>query len=205
MSESIHGAIEAVLDVLTSLGHWGIMLGLMIEVIPSEIVLSFAGYLVQQGELDYWMAVMFGTIGGVIAQVFVYWIGLYGGRPFLEKYGKYILINKRHLDVSEKWFNRYGSGVIFTARFIPVVRHAISVPAGLARVPLIRFTLLTTMAVIPWSMFFIYLGMTLGENWKDIDKVAAQYMDEFIWGAIGLTALYGLYLVLKQVKGASSR
>ena len=109
------------------------MLGLMLEVIPSEIVLSYAGYLVSTGSITFWGAVAFGTIGGVIAQLFIYWIGRYGGRPVLERYGKYILIQKKHIDYAEAWFNRYGTGVIFTARFIPVVRHAISIPAGIAK------------------------------------------------------------------------
>ena len=123
--------IHSVLVFLEGLGYWGIMLGLMLEVIPSEIVLSYAGYLVSTGSITFWGAVAFGTIGGVIAQLFIYWIGRYGGRPVLERYGKYILIQKKHIDYAEDWFNRYGTGVIFTARFIPVVRHAISIPAGI--------------------------------------------------------------------------
>jgi membrane protein DedA with SNARE-associated domain len=205
MSDWIHGVIDAATAWLTDLGYWGIMLGLMIEIIPSEIVLAFGGYLVSKGEINYWMAVVFGTIGGVIAQIFVYWIGRYGGRPVLEKFGKYILINKHHIDVSEQWFNKYGTGVIFTARFIPVVRHAISVPAGMARMPLSKFTILTTLAVIPWSMFFIYLGDKLGDNWKNIDETAAQYMHEIIWGAVALTVLYVVYLLYKRSKKKSAQ
>jgi membrane protein DedA with SNARE-associated domain len=198
MSDWIHGVIDAATSWLSALGYWGIMLGLMIEIIPSEIVLAFGGYLVSKGEINYWIAVLFGVIGGVIAQIFVYWIGRYGGRPVLEKFGKYILINKHHIDVSEQWFNKYGTGVIFTARFIPVVRHAISVPAGMARMPLSKFTLLTTLAVIPWSMFFIYLGMKLGDNWQNIDETAAEYMREIMWGAVALTVLYVIYLLYKR-------
>lgn len=198
MSGWIHDFLDSVMSWLTALGYWGIMLGLMIEVIPSEIVLAFGGYLVSQGEVNYGLAVLFGVIGGVIAQIFVYWIGRYGGRPVLERFGKYILINKHHIDVSEQWFNKYGAGVIFTARFIPVVRHAISVPAGMARMPLSKFTLLTTLAVIPWSMFFVYLGMELGANWKNIDETAAKYMKEMMWGAVVLTVLYAAYLLVKR-------
>lgn len=205
MSEWLHGIIDTATAWLTDLGYWGIMIGLMIEIIPSEIVLAFGGYMVYLGEINYWLAVLFGTIGGVIAQIFVYWIGRYGGRPILEKFGKYIFINKHHIDVSEQWFNKYGTGVIFTARFIPVVRHAISVPAGMARMPLSKFTLLTTLAVIPWSMLFIYLGKTLGENWKNIDETAANYMSELMWGAVGLTVLYAGYLFYKRSKKKKSR
>ena len=92
----------------------------------------------------------------------LYWLGYYGGRPVVEKYGKYLLINKHHLDIAEGWFKRYGAGVIFSARFIPVVRHAISIPAGLAKMPLKLFTLYTVVAIIPWSILFIYLGEKLG-------------------------------------------
>lgn len=178
---------------IQSLGYLGIMIGLMIEVIPSEIILAYGGYLVWNGQIEFFGAVLFGTLGGVIAQIFVYWIGRYGGRPVLEKYGKYILIKKNHIDHSEEWFNKYGTGVIFTARFIPVVRHAISVPAGITRMPLGKFTLLTTLAVIPWSCLFVYLGMTLGNSWKDIDEAASKYTHEIILVALAMIIIYFLF------------
>ncbi len=190
--------IHSILVFLEGMGYWGIMFGLMIEVIPSEIVLSYGGYLVSKGEISFTGAVIFGTIGGVIAQIFVYWLGRYAGRPFLERYGKYIFIHKKHIDSAEQWFHRYGTGVIFTARFIPVVRHAISIPAGIARMSLWRFTIYTTLAVIPWSIFFIYLGKTLGENWETIDEVAAPYIMPFIWFSVGLTSLYFIYIVIRR-------
>ena len=120
-------------------------------------------------------AVIAGTIGGTLAQIFLYWLGYYGGRPVVEKYGKYLLINKHHLDIAEGWFKRYGAGVIFSARFIPVVRHAISIPAGLAKMPLKLFTLYTVVAIIPWSILFIYLGEKLGGNWRQIKEYASDY------------------------------
>jgi membrane protein DedA with SNARE-associated domain len=155
--------------------------------------LAFGGYLVSTGQISFWMAVVFGVIGGTIAQIFVYWVGRYGGRPFLERYGKYIFISKHHIDLSEKWFNRYGTGVIFTARFIPVVRHAISIPAGIVRMPLLKFTILTTLAVIPWSILFVYLGKTLGENWEAINEKAAPYVKGLMWGAIAVVVLFFAY------------
>jgi membrane protein DedA with SNARE-associated domain len=200
MGELIH----EILMFLTKLGGWGVMLGLMIEVIPSEIVLAYAGFLVQRGDLNFFEAVLFGTVGGVVAQIFVYWVGRYGGRPVLERYGKYILIRKHHIDVAENWFNKYGTGVIFTARFIPVVRHAISVPAGLARMPLSRFTLLTTLAVIPWSILFVWLGKSVGENWEHVDEKAAPYVMPFIWVSVGLTVLYVAYKVFMAKRSKKS-
>ncbi|MCM3122851.1 DedA family protein [Mesobacillus sp. AQ2] len=165
-----------VLDWLSGLGYLGIAIGLMLEVIPSEIVLGYGGYMISEGTIGFAGAVIAGTIGGTIAQLFLYWLGFYGGRPVLEKYGKYLLINKHHIDVSEQWFKKYGPGVIFSARFIPVVRHAISIPAGIARMSFVKFTLYTVAAVIPWTMFFLYLGMVLGENWAGIKDAAKPYI-----------------------------
>jgi membrane protein DedA with SNARE-associated domain len=190
----LHDVAVTVLAWLEGLGYWGILIGLMLEVIPSEIVLSYGGYLVSQGRISFAGAVLFGTVGGVIAQLFVYWIGRYGGRPFLEKFGKYILIRKRHIDVAERWFDRYGTGVIFAARFIPVVRHAISIPAGIARMPLGRFTLLTTLAVIPWSILFVWLGATLGERWGAIDEAAGPYAKPAMLIAAVALAAYMLFM-----------
>lgn len=192
--------IHAILEFIEGMGYWGIMFGLMIEVIPSEIVLSFGGYLVSKGEISFLGAVIFGTIGGVIAQLFVYWLGRYAGRPFLERYGKYIFINKKHIDLSEEWFKRYGTGVIFTARFIPVVRHAISIPAGIAKMPIWTFIFYTTLAVIPWSIMFIYLGKTLGENWETIDETAKPYIVPIILAAVGLTLLYVIFKLWRRKK-----
>ncbi|PED08123.1 DedA family protein [Bacillus pseudomycoides] len=182
--------IHSVLSFLEGLGYWGIMLGLMIEIIPSEIVLAYAGYLVFSGNISFIGAIVFGTIGGVIAQIFIYWIGRYGGRPVLERYGKYIFIHKKQIDSAEAWFNRYGTGVIFTARFIPVVRHAISIPAGITKMQPIRFITLTALAIIPWSIIFIYLGEKLGENWGNINEVAGPYITSFAIGGVILIVLY---------------
>lgn len=160
-------------EFFQAMGVWGIALGLMVEVIPSEIVLGYGGYLISIGKIGFIGALVAGVAGGTLAQLFLYWAGSIGGRPFLEKYGKYILIQPKHLDISEKWFENYGPIVVFTARFIPVVRHAISIPAGIAKMKFLPFLLYTVAAVIPWTILFLYIGFQLGENWRDI-KHAAQ-------------------------------
>ncbi|MBP0724131.1 DedA family protein [Bacillus sp. RG28] len=162
----------------------------MIEVIPSEIVLSYAGFLIAQGHINFWGAMIAGIIGGTIAQIFLYWIGAYGGRAFIEKYGKYILINKNHLAIAEKWFEKYGVGVIFTARFIPVVRHAISIPAGIARMSLSKFTFYTVLAMIPWAYMFILIGENLGKNWDKAKSIIAPYTPYIMIGAVILLLVY---------------
>lgn len=192
--------IQSILGFLEGLGYWGVMIGLMIEIIPSEIVLGYAGYLVSIESISFTGAVIFGTIGGVFAQLFIYWASRYGGRPLLERYGKYIFIKKSHIDHAEAWFNRYGTGIIFTARFVPVVRHAISIPAGIANMSHARFITLTTLAVIPWTIFFVYIGMKLGENWESITEVAGPYIKYFVLGAIILAALYFAVKIMKKQK-----
>src|SRR3954468_8598275 len=168
--------INSILQFLSQLGYFGIALGLMIEIIPSEIVLGYGGYMILQGHLNFFGAVIAGTIGGTLAQLFLYWAGYYGGRPFLEKFGKYVLIKKHHIDVAEHWFNKYGAGVIFSARFIPVVRHAISIPAGIAKMSMSKFTLYTVAAILPWSILFLYLGKVLGKNWSHVKEFAQPYV-----------------------------
>jgi membrane protein DedA with SNARE-associated domain len=184
--------INNALHFFAQLGYLGIALGLMIEIIPSEIVLGYGGYMISQGHMGYPGAVIAGTIGGTIAQLFLYWAGYYGGRPFLEKYGKYVFIKKHHIDVAEQWFNKYGAGVIFSARFIPVVRHAISIPAGIAKMSVRRFTLYTVAAIIPWTILFLYLGDVLGKNWSHIKEYAQPYVTPIIIAAIVIAAIYFL-------------
>jgi membrane protein DedA with SNARE-associated domain len=190
--------IFSVLEFLSELGYFGIALGLMIEVIPSEIVLGYGGYMISEGILGYPGAIIAGTIGGTFAQLFLYWAGYYGGRPFLEKYGKYVFIKKKQIDLSELWFRKYGVGVIFFARFIPVVRHAISIPAGIAKMSAAKFTLYTVAAVIPWTILFLYLGHQLGDNWSHIKEYAAQFTLPIIIGAVILGVIY--FLIKKTKK-----
>ncbi|WP_438444530.1 DedA family protein [Gorillibacterium sp. sgz5001074] len=191
MGEIVH----QILDMITGLGYWGILIGLAIEVIPSEIVLAYAGYLVFKGEINALEAVIFGTIGCLLQQIVLYAIGLYGGRPFVDRYGKYLHLKPKHIDLTERWFQKYGAGVVFTSRFIPVIRQAISIPAGIARMNLFKFLAYTGLASIPWAILFISLGKSLGENWEDIDEKAGPYTQPILWAAIGLTVLYILYKV----------
>ncbi|ANY74386.1 DedA family protein [Paenibacillus ihbetae] len=200
--EFFYDIVGRLFEWIQQLGYFGIMLGLMVEVIPSEIVLAYGGYLISLGEVHFLGAMLFGTVGGVLAQLFVYWIGRYGGRPFLEKYGKYILIKKQHMDYAEEWFAKYGTGVIFTARFVPVVRHAISIPAGISKMNVGRFTLLTTLAVIPWTALFLYLGWMLGDRWEQIGEKAKPYTQEILLGAL---AVMILYFLIKWIKSAKVR
>lgn len=181
---------------LSELGYAGIALGLMVEVIPSEIVLSYGGYLISIGKLNFFGALLAGVIGGTLAQIFLYWLGAYGGRPVLDKYGKFLFIKKAHLDASEQWFKKYGTGVIFTARFVPVIRHAISIPAGIAKMPLLLFTIYTATAMIPWTILFLLLGIELGDHWQNIKEYAKPVLLPIILLSSGAIIIY--FFVKKQ-------
>ncbi|MDM5295978.1 DedA family protein [Peribacillus simplex] len=187
--------IMTILNWFAEMGYMGILLGLMVEIIPSELVLGYGGYLVGLGKMTFGGAVLAGVVGGTMAQLFLYWAGYYGGRPFLLKYGKYILIKENHIVMAEEWFQRYGVGVIFTARFIPVVRHAISIPAGIARMSVWKFIFYTVAAVIPWTILFLSLGRILGENWQQIREITAPYI---IPGAGFSVVLIMLYIIWKK-------
>ncbi|TWG84810.1 membrane protein DedA with SNARE-associated domain [Bacillus subtilis J27] len=188
--KNVGSLISEILTWLTNMGYAGVAIGLMIEIIPSEIVLAYGGYMVSEGTIGFIGAIIAGVIGGTIAQIFIYWIGRYGGRPFLDKYGKYLLIKKHHIDMSENWFQKYGAGVVFSARFIPVVRHAISIPAGIARMPFLKFVVLTVLAIIPWSILFVYLGIQLGSQWDDVENIAGTYTTPIMILAVVVIALY---------------
>lgn len=188
--KNVGSLISEILTWLTNMGYAGIAIGLMIEIIPSEIVLAYGGYMVSEGTIGFIGAIIAGVIGGTIAQIFIYWIGRYGGRPFLDKYGKYLLIKKHHIDMSENWFQKYGTGVVFSARFIPVVRHAISIPAGIAKMPFLKFVVLTVLAIIPWSILFVYLGIQLGSQWDNVENIAGTYTTPIMILAIVVIALY---------------
>jgi membrane protein DedA with SNARE-associated domain len=188
--DAIHGILDGLLVWIESLGYAGIILGLAIEVIPSEIVLAYGGYLVWQGDISFLGAVVCGTIGAIVQQWILYAIGRYGGRPFLDRFGKYIKIKPKHMDIAERWFEKYGTGMVFFARFVPVMRQVISIPAGITRMNIWTFTVLTALASIPWSILFVYLGMKLGDQWENISAKAAPYVQPAILIAIGLAIVY---------------
>ncbi|WP_315792554.1 DedA family protein [Paenibacillus sp. BIC5C1] len=192
--------INQILEVITGMGYWGILLGMTLEVIPSEIVLAYAGYLVYHGQLSLVEAVIFGTLGCLLQHVILYAIGRYGGRMLVDKYGKYLHIKSKHVDMTERWFQKYGVGVVFTSRFIPVVRQAISIPAGIAKMNIFIFLLFSGLASIPWAILFVFLGKTLGENWKNINEIAAPYTQPFLWGAVGLMFIYVVFKTIRHKK-----
>ncbi len=145
--------------------------------IPSEIIMPFSGYLVWMEKFSFLWVIIWGTIGNLIGSIIAYFVGFYGGRPLIEKYGRYILISSHDLDRAEKWFKKYGSISVFFSRMLPVVRTFISLPAGVARMPFWKFSFYTLLGSFPWAFLLTYAGLIMGENWQDLEI----YFRKFDW------------------------
>jgi membrane protein DedA with SNARE-associated domain len=139
---------------------------------PSEIIMPFAGWLLVADRGHGWdyllLGAFFGALGNTIGSLVAYYAGAWGGRPLLNKYGRYVLITHKDVAWADRWFSKYGELTVFVSRMLPVVRTFISLPAGIARMNVMRFTVLTFAGSYPWSLLLIYAGYQLGENWEDI-------------------------------------
>ena len=162
-----------IIGVISASGYLGVIALMAIESanipLPSEVIMPFAGYLVYTGELNLWLVSIAGGIGCTIGSAFSWWIGKKGGRPLVERYGRYVLLSAHDLDLGEKWFKRWGNSIAFFSRLLPIVRTFISFPAGIAQVPLGRFLAYTFVGSVIWSYFLAYIGLKLGENWEHIE------------------------------------
>jgi membrane protein DedA with SNARE-associated domain len=168
----------------------------MVFPVPSEAVMPFAGFLVTDGTFSFWAVVLVSTVGSLVGSLLSYAIGRCGGRVFLQKWGKYFLLNEHHLDATDAFFKGHGASTIFVARFIPVVRHLISIPAGIAKMNLTTFSLYTVLGAGLWNMFLLYIGMILGQNWSAL----GPYMHYLDVGVIVLLVLGAVWLVWKKGK-----
>lgn len=179
------------------MSYFGIFLALCIEFVPAEVVLPLAGYWISKGDMAFIGVVAAGSIGGVAGPLTLYWLGRYGGRPFLNKYGKYIFIKPESLDKSDAFFEKHGGFVAFSGRFIPGVRTLISIPCGIAKMNVWVFCLYTFLAITPITFVYVYLGFVLGENWKEVGAILDPYLLPI---GIGVVLLFVLYLFLKRRK-----
>jgi len=147
----------------------------MIAPVPSEAVMPFVGFLVVDGKWNLWAAIAATSIGSLIGSLASYLMGYYGGKPFVMKIGRYLLLDTHDLQRTESFFNRRrGTATIFISRFIPVVRHLISIPAGTGRMPLVPFVVATTIGATLWNSFLLFCGMVLREHWKLVQAYSHQ-------------------------------
>lgn len=168
-------------DAVTTAGYPGLFAAMVAEnlfpPIPSELVLPLAGFESFEGNLVFAWAVLAATAGSVTGALILYAVGLYGGRPVVFRYGRILRVGPADLDRAERWFDRWGTWVVLGARVIPIARSLVSIPAGLTRMPLIRFIVLTSIGSLAWNLILVGAGYQLGANWKDVTDTAARYSD----------------------------
>jgi membrane protein DedA with SNARE-associated domain len=211
-------ALDAiVLPFLESLyerfGYVGVVIAMTIEScaipLPSELILPFAGWSVSRGLIEpltstpwsYWGAVVAGVLGNTLGSLASYAIGAYGGRPLVERYGKYLLISAHDVALAERWFARFGEVTVFFSRMLPIVRTFISLPAGVARMPFWRFTLLTFAGCVPWVLMLAFVGKQAGDNW-DQWKDNLHYLDYAVLALIVVGAVY--WFIRRRRRGTTA-
>ncbi len=158
-----------VVNLMANFGYIGMFLGMVLEaviiIIPSELILATGGILAANKIFTFWGSFLTGLLGSVFCAILLYAMGYFGGRPFIEKYGKYFFMKKEDIDKADSWFAKYGLWGAFIGRNFPIVRTLISIPLGLTRVSFWKFLLYTTLGSIPWTFAFVYVGYALGNNW----------------------------------------
>jgi membrane protein DedA with SNARE-associated domain len=158
-----------IVATIARLGYAGVVLLMAIESacipLPSEIIMPFSGYLVYTGRFNLWAVGVAGAFGCVVGSLVAYWVGMYGGRPLIEKYGRYVLVSSHDLDMADRWFARFGEVIVFASRLLPAVRTFIAFPAGVARMNLKKFIIYTFAGSLPWCIGLAYVGQRLGEKW----------------------------------------
>ena len=175
---------DVFLNFIDEWGYFAVALLMAMEnaciPIPSELILGFAGYLIFAERMTFTGAMWAGMIGGLLGSIFAYEVGRRGGRPFVDRYGKYFFIKKSHVDFAQDWFDRYGLKAVFFSRMLPVVRTFISLPAGFARMDRTKFFILTILGSLPWTAFILWLGRLLGEGWQIMMKVGHEISIAFV-------------------------
>jgi membrane protein DedA with SNARE-associated domain len=170
---------------------------------PSELIMPLAGWLLIEAKGDsawmLWMAAFYGALGNLLGSWVAYWISYKGGRPLLEKYGKYVLVTQHEVDQAEEWFQKYGELAVLASRMLPVVRTFISVPAGIARMNFLKFSFYTFIGSYPWSLGLAYGGFKLGENWEDLRRVMRPF-DFPIAGIILVVVAWFIYHRIKVIR-----
>ncbi len=163
-----------VLDLVNQYGYLGLFLGMVLEaviiVIPSEAILATGGILASQKIFTFWGAFLTGLIGSVFCAIVIYFMGYFGGKPFIKKYGKYFFMKEEDIEKSDSWFNKYGLIGALIGRNFPIIRTLISLPIGIMRLSFPKFIIYTTIGSIPWTLVFVYVGYTLGNGWTIADK-----------------------------------
>jgi membrane protein DedA with SNARE-associated domain len=202
--ESIIEALAAfIVATISSIGYGGIVILMAIESacipLPSEIIMPFSGYLVFTGRFDLALVATAGAIGCNLGSSVAYAVGYYGGRPLVEKWGAYVLVSRRDLALVDRFFGRFGSITVFVSRLLPVVRTFIALPAGIARMPQLKFQVYTFLGSWPWCFALAYIGSKLGERWNS-DPTLREFLHRFDVVIIGVMLIAVIWYVRRHWK-----
>ena len=203
INEILVALVSWIESVITQMGAWGVALLMAIEScnipLPSEAILPFAGYLVTKGVFSIHTAAFFGAIGCVLGSIPSYYLGYFGGRKFIEKYGKYFLISHHDLEVADKWVDKYGDWSFFICRMLPVVRTFISLPAGILKARKRTFFLFTFVGSLIWSYLLVWVGVKMGENTEALKHIWHKFDAVIILACLILGGIY-IYHHVKKLK-----
>ncbi|MCL5116716.1 MAG: DedA family protein [Firmicutes bacterium] len=192
-------------QAILALGVYGVFIGMVLEScyipVPSEIILPYAGYLAYSHRTSLVAAMIAGLAGGLIGALIGYLIARYGGRPLVERYGRYIGIRHHEMDRADHWFQRHGDGAVFFGRLLPGIRTYISLPAGVADMPVGRFMAFTFLGALPWTVLFTYLGYAFGPQWNHL----GGWTHYFLAAVLILLILWAVLTLLRGRRRANPR
>jgi membrane protein DedA with SNARE-associated domain len=175
LHQFIDPILQAIKETVASWGYLGVLLMMAIESanipLPSEAIMPTAGILVQQGKMNIHLAALAGALGCLVGSIPSYFLGLYGGRPFVKKYGRYFLIKEKDLDHADSWVRKYGDATFFVCRMLPVVRTFISFPAGVLKANFGMFCAFTFIGSLAWCYFLTWVGIKFGENMEAFTSI----------------------------------
>ncbi len=196
--------VELAVNVVDAMGLPGVFVLMLLESacipVPSEATMLFAGFNVSRGEYSLWAATMVGSVANLVGSWLAYWVGRAGRVDILEKHGKKLHIKKSHLEWADRWFERHGDATVFFTRMLPIIRTFISLPAGVARMPFWRFSLLSLAGCVPWVLMLTYIGKVSGDNWEQW-KDKLHYVDYAVAAAIVIGVIY---LIVRNRRKRSS-
>jgi len=196
---------QVALGLISSLGYTGVFILMMFESmilpVPSELVMPFAGFLVVEGRFTFLGVIIASSLGSIVGSLISYYIGFYGGNRFVLRFGKYLLLDSEDLKKTEEWFALRGEKTVLISRFIPVVRHLISIPAGIGRMDLKKFLIYTLIGATAWNGILAYVGYKLGEHWEDV----RVYSEPLSMGMAVVIVIVGGYFVYRHVKHKSKK
>jgi membrane protein DedA with SNARE-associated domain len=198
-------------DLYDAIGWPGVVFLMAVESacipFPSEIIMPLAGWFLVEDKGHGWeyllLAGFYGALGNLIGSLVAYYAGMWGGRPFLLKYGRWVLITPREIDIADRWFSRYGEITVFASRMLPVVRTFISLPAGIARMNIWRFSILSFIGAFPWSLGLAWVGYHLGANWEDISNYMRPVSIPIAIAVVLLAALF-VYRRIREIRAGES-